>query len=187
MKLNISRNIIIALLTILIGGAVTFVGARWEKLYQPSFKGGTSGAESRYVINIDSVTAGTSHWVFGDTTFNGGYVPEQSIELTDVKIYSTEMNTGDTVYVNVWAVNEDDTSSEIILAPSDSLYLTGGDSLNMWIQDQTMGSTTKTVKQFTQTLTTGEEKLAIEYKVVGSPAGVTIVIETKSRFNDAFE
>ena len=74
------------------------------------------------VINIDSTMAAQDHWCFGDTTFDGAYDPEHSFRIMDIKLLGNNLNTGDTCGINVWAVNEDDTSSEAIIAPSDCLH-----------------------------------------------------------------
>jgi len=185
------RNIIIALLTILIGGSITYVGARWEKLYQPIFKGGTSGSEFTMVIDIDSTMAGQDHWCFGDTTFDGAYEPEHTFRITDIKLMANNLNTGDTCGVNVWAVNEDDTSSEAIIVPSDCLYVNASiDSGCVWVKNMTdsLSGTYEVIKHFTQNVSTGEERLAVEYNyIAGSPDNIKIILECKTQFNESLE
>ena len=64
----------------------TFLQARYEKLYQPIIKGNASGIRLVYTVCLDDAQAGNSQWILGDTTAAGMFVPEQPIEIQDLKI-----------------------------------------------------------------------------------------------------
>lgn len=185
------RNIIIGLIVTLVLGAMTYSAARWEKLYQPIFLGGTSGSEFQIVIDIDSTMAAQDHWCLGDTTFDGAYEPEHSFRIMDIKLMGTNFNTGDTCGINVWAVNEDDTSSEIIIVPSDCLYVNASiDSACIWVKNMTdsLSGTYEIIKHYTQNVTTGEERLGIQYNyIAGTPDHVKVILECKTQFNENLE
>ena len=166
-----SINIIsIILVLVLIG---TFLQARYEKLYNPIVKGNASGTRLVYTVCLDDSQASNSQWILGDTTAAGMFVPEQPIEIQDLKIF-WDPDSADTIQVIVYAANGDLANETIV--DSDTLVGTAYEMND----DFTPSATYKTV-----TLT---EVLAIRYiAIAGSPNNVQIILPCKTRISDAYE
>jgi len=171
--MKIKKIITILIIAHLIGILIwNFSDARYDKFYNPILKGNVSGTRLIWTFNLGDPTA--DQWLLGDTTAAGMYVPEQPIEIIDIKIFG-DPDSGDTSCVHIYAANGD-LANETILSPSDSLCGTA----YIMIDDQTMSSTYKTV--------TTIEGLALLYDhIAGTPNKVQIILEAKTRIADAYE
>ena len=164
-------NIVLIIMVLVLIG--TYLEARYEKLYQPIIKGNASGTRLAYTLCLDDAQAGNSQWLLGDTTAAGMFVPEQPIEIQDLKIL-WDPDSGDSIRVIVYAANGDLANETIV--DSDTLV---GSAYEM-NDDFTPSATYKTV-----TLTEG---LAIRYIAIsGTPNKVNIILECKTRISDAYE
>ena len=136
-------------------------------------KSGPVGGGALLVVCLDDSSAKSSTWLLGDTTAAGMYVPEQSLEIQDLKIL-WDPDSGDSIRVIVYAANGDLANETIV----DSDTLVG----SAWAMDDsnTVSSTYKTV--------TTTEGLAIRYiAIAGTPNKVNVILEAKQRINDAYE
>lgn len=166
-----TTNVISIIIAIVLIG--TFLQARYDKLYQPIILGDASGTRLAYTFCLDDAQAGNSQWLLGDTTAAGMFVPEQALEIQDLKIL-WDPDSGDSIRVLVYAANGDLANETI--ADSDTLL---GSAYEM-NDDFTMSSTYKTV--------TTTEGLAIRYiAIAGTPNKVNIILECKTRISDAYE
>lgn len=137
----------------------------------PIFRGNTSGNRFIMTWKIADVTADT--WVLGDTTAAGMYVPEQPLEITDVKLFG-DPDSGDSLRVLVYAANGGQANETVVTTS----YLLG----TTWarVTDSSVSSTYGIV-----TATEGMGIL-IDFQA-GTPNSVTLTIEGKYRQGDYLE
>jgi len=145
----------------------------YEKHYKPIIKGDADGIRGNMTFVLSDADAQSSMWLAGDTTAAGMFVPEQAIEITDLKILH-DPDSGDSIRVIVYAANGDLANETVV--DSDTLI---GTSVVM-DDDNTVSSTYKTI--------TTTEGLAIRYiAIAGTPNDVSIVLEYTYRISDNAE
>ncbi len=152
--------------------SLAFIGAGEGPFFtNPVFRGNTSGNRFIMTWKIADVTADT--WVLGDTTAAGMYVPEQPLEITDVKLFG-DPDSGDSLRVVVYAANGGQ-ANETVATTS---YLLG----------TTWARVTDTSVSTTYGIVTATEGMGvlIDFQA-GTPNSVTVIIEGKYRQGDYLE
>ena len=166
---------ILLVLIVIVSLSLILMAAGIQQVFRGSvaFYGEVSGIPLVYTFSLADADAASSMWVLGDTTAAGMYVPEQPIEIQDLKVL-WDPDSGDSIRVIVYAANGDGANETIV----DTDTLTG--SAVVMVDDNSVSSTYKTV--------TPSEGLAIRYIAInGSPNDVQIILEAKTRISDAYE
>jgi hypothetical protein len=162
----------IAIFAVLLTMFIVFVGQR-TVYWNPIIRGDTSGLRGSMTVLLGDPTADT--WLWGDTLAAGMYVPEQDIEITDIKIFG-DPDSGDSCRVIVYSAETGAGTGAQTICSSDTLVGT------TWAQvdDQTMSGTYKTV--------TTAEGLGVFFDfIAGTPNSVSVTLEFKTRLQDAYE
>ena len=144
-----------------------------DKINNPKVLGGISGEWETLSWFIPAPTA--DMFLLGDTSAAGMYVPEYKaiMEIKDLKV-GANFDSGDSMRVILYEANGDDANS--VVAQTDTLL---GTTYEM--ADSTTVSTTHT------TITSAEGASILLDFIAGTPTNVTITLEFRRRFGDAYE
>jgi mannose/fructose-specific phosphotransferase system component IIA len=162
------KALIIALVFVF---GLLMIGQR-QLLWNPMVRGNSSGIRFQQTVYLGSPTADV--WVWGDTSAAGMCVPEQPMELIDVKIFA-DPDSADSCRVIVYGAAAGTGTAETICSTDTLVGTTFAKAHN-----QTISSTYKTV--------TATEGYGVLFDfIAGTPNNVTVQLEWKTRLQDAYE
>lgn len=147
-----------------------------DVLWNPLIRGNIDGARWEKTFVMADLTA--DEWIFGDTTANGMFVPEQPLEIIDIAIFG-DPDSGDSMRVVIYDCAAGTGNSQVA-AISDTLVGTTWSMKDDIAINGTLSSTYKII--------TASEGMAIEYDfIAGTPNKVRVMIIGKYVQKDFLE